>query len=157
MRCDRLFFLMFCVILLSACADRPSFVSVRKTIESLEKTESLHNVVLVKNLKEVTSYQKGHEFIVEVSFEQHFLLDLSEAAKMMFDVMQKAGVSELEKTNTDHHLHNLEQILKERFGAFYKGNIRQRRMDLIFKKNTDRWVFIEKRANWQDLNQYLPR
>ncbi|HEX4975298.1 MAG TPA: hypothetical protein VFV48_05385, partial [Pseudomonadales bacterium] len=89
-------------------------------------------------------------------FEQRFLLDLSDAAKMMFDVMQKSGISEQTKENSDLHLQNLEQILKERFGSFYKGNLRQRRIDLVFRKDADRWVFAEKRANWRDLNLYLP-
>lgn len=156
MKYHRIYFLIICLICLSACADRPSFVSVRKTIESLEKSESLQNVVVVKNLKEVSSYKKDNEFIVEVSFEQQFLLDLSEAAKMMFDVMQKSGISEQAKESSDLHLQNLEQILKERFGSFYKGNLRPRRIDLVFRKNADRWVFTEKRANWRDLNLYLP-
>lgn len=147
--------LMF--FLLGGCADRPSFTSIQKVLKLLQKSESLQNVIDVKNVQEIDSYKKEDEFIVEVNFEQHFLLDLKEAAKLMNDVITATHpeLSDNSSSVSASHQANLERVLRDKYGPFHKGDIRQRYINLVFKKSDDQWPFIEQRHGWKDFNVRL--
>lgn len=147
------FFLMF--LFLSACSDRPSFVSVKKALELLQKSESLQNVIDVKKVEEIGSYKSDSEFVVNFTFEQHFLLDLQEAAKLMNEVIVTSHpeLSANSSVATISHQKNIEHLLLEKYGIFLKGDIRQRNVNLVFKKNEGQWSFMEQRADWKDFNK----
>jgi hypothetical protein len=137
---------------LFGCADRPSFISIQKVLKLLQKSESLHNLIDVKNVQQIDSYKKEDEFIVEVNFEQHFLLDLKEAAKLMNDVItaKHPELSDNSSAVSEAHQTNLERVLRDKYGSFHKSDIRQRYINLVFKKSDGQWSLIEQRHGWKD-------
>ncbi|MBL4606398.1 MAG: hypothetical protein JKY01_01025, partial [Pseudomonadales bacterium] len=64
------------LLALTGCADKPSYISIKNEMARLGQQEALPRVVEVKSMQKLNSSKKDGEFVVEVYFEQHFLLGL---------------------------------------------------------------------------------
>lgn len=149
--------LIFMLFSLGGCADRPSFTSVNKVLKLLQKSESLQRVIDIKNMQEIDSYKKNDQFIVEVDYEQHFLLDLKDAAKLMNDIIitKHPALSNNSRSVSEAHQTNLERVLSDKYGSFHKGDIRQRHVNLVFEKIDEQWSFVEQRQSLKDFGARL--
>jgi len=145
---------------LAGCADRPTYISVKKLMEVVERQESLSQIVEVENMHKLESFERDGEFVVEVYFEQHFLLGLSNAAKLTQSTVNMrysdAQISLSEGQKPPPEL--IENTLANKYGRFKKGDLRHRYIELVFRKDGDKWLFWQRRKHWKDFNiSYFPQ
>ncbi len=145
---------------LAGCADRPTFASAKKLMEVVELQESLSQIIEVKNMHKLESFERDGEFVVEVYFEQHFLLGLGNAAKLTQSTVNmhysdaQTALSEVQEPPPEL----IENALAKKYGRFNKGDLRHRYIELVFRKNGGQWLFSERRKHWRDFNiSYFPQ
>lgn len=154
---------IWALVLLGAlvgCADRPTYVSVKKQMKVVEREESLSQVVEVKNLHKLESFERGGEFVVEIYFEQHFLLDLGNAAQLTQSTVNTyySDTPNALSERQEPSLELIENVLAKKYGRFRKGDLRHRYIELVFRKDGDRWFFSQTRKHWKDFNTaYFPQ
>ena len=154
---------IWALVLLGAlvgCADRPTYVSVKKQMKVVEREESLSQVVEVKNLHKLESFERGGEFVVEIYFEQHFLLGLGNAAKLAQSTvsMRYSGAQIPLSEGLEPPPELIENVLAKKYGRFKKGDLRYRYIELVFRKDGDKWLFSQRRKHWKDFNiSYFPQ
>ena len=145
---------------LVGCADRPTYVSVKKLMEVVERQESLSQIVEVKNMHKLESFERDGEFLVEVYFEQHFLLGLSNAAKLTQSTvnMRYSDAQIALPEGQEAPLELIENVLAKKYGHFKKGDLRHRYIELVFRKDGGQWLFSQRRKHWKDFNiSYFPQ
>jgi len=147
------------LLTLSGCADRPSFISIKKVMGNLEKSESLSEVIEVQGMQKLKSYKNNNSFVVEVYFEQHFLLGFREAAELTESTidarnLESSTVLAHEQINR-HEL--IENMLTKKYGHFKEGELRRRYSKLVFRKSDNQWSFDKKTQHWKDFDlSYFP-
>ena len=149
--------LVIFLLTLSGCADRPSFVSIKKVMANLEKSESLSKVIKVEAMQKLKSYKNNSDFVVEVYFEQHFLLGFREAAELTESTINARNL----ESSTAHEQINrrelIENMLAKKYGHFKEGELRRRYSKLVFRKSDDQWSFEKKTQHWKDFDlSYFP-
>ena len=145
---------------LTGCADRPTYVSVKKLLKVVERQESLSQIVEVKNMRKLESFERDGEFVVEVYFEQHFLLGLGNAAKLAQSTvnMRYSGAQIALSEGQEPPPELIENVLAKKYGRFKKGDLRHRYIELVFRKDGDKWFFSQRRKHWKDFNiSYFPQ
>lgn len=145
---------------LVGCADRPTHVSVKKRMKVVEREESLSQIVEVKNMHKLESFKRDGEFVVEVYFEQHFLLGLGNAAKLAQSTvsMRYSGAQIPLSEGLEPPPELIENVLAKKYGRFKKGDLRYRYIELVFRKDGDKWLFSQRRKHWKDFNiSYFPQ
>ena len=145
---------------LSGCADRPTLISIKKAMEVLQQQESMPQVVEVKNMHKLESFIRDGEFVVEVFFEQHFLLNLKQAAQLTQVTIGEhhtdvqAGLVRNQMPSPEV----IESILATKYGHFQEGDMRHRYFELIFHKQGGKWLLLERRNHWKDYKpSYFPQ
>lgn len=142
------------LVALSGCADRPTYISIKKAMEALERQESLPQIIEVINMHKLESFERDGEFVVEVYFEQNFLLGYREAAKLTQSTISERHpdsrivLSENQKPSTE----TIESILAKKYGHFKQADLRHRYSELVFHKSDGKWLFLERRKHWKDFN-----
>lgn len=150
----RVFFLGMLFLGLTGCADRPSFVSIKRVMEKLEKSESLAKVIEVRDMHKLKSYEESGDFVVEVYFEQYFLLGLVDAVALTEQVINEGnpGGAHVFSSEAVNGSKFIEMMLAEKYGRFKQGEFRRRYVTLVFRKVNDQWGFLEKRGHWKDFD-----
>jgi len=159
-RLAKLFWTFVLLGTLAGCADRPTYASVKKLMEVVELQETLSQIIEVKNMHKLESFERDGEFVVEVYFEQHFLLGLGNAAKLTQSTVNmhysdaQAALSEGQELSPEL----IENTLAKKYGRFNKDDLRHRYIELVFRKSGGQWFFSERRKHWKDFNlSYFPQ
>ncbi|MBV1871243.1 MAG: hypothetical protein KUG83_01725, partial [Gammaproteobacteria bacterium] len=138
------------------CADRPSFVSIKRVMEKLEKSESLAKVIEVQDMHKLKSYEESGDFVVEVYFEQHFLLGLVDAVALTEQVINEGTADGGHAFSNEAVSRSkfIETMLAEKHGRFKQGEFRRRYATLVFRKENDQWAFSKQRDHWKDFDMF---
>ena len=135
------------LLLLTACADRPSFVSIKNAMEDLRRAERVSGIVDIESMHKLDTRQVGDEFVVLLVYKLHFLLSLDEAINLMDESIRKsmpsqAGISEgMPAEGSDV----IRQGLISKYGYFHRNDKVEKRVELVYRKKGDQWGFIEMR------------
>lgn len=135
------------LFLLAACADRPSFVSIKNAMEDLRRAERVSGIIDIESMHKLDTQQVGDEFVVLLVYELHFLLSLDEAINLMDESIRKSmpaqvGISEGIPAEGSEVVR---QGLISKYGYFHRNDKVEKRVELVYRKRGDQWGLMEMR------------
>ena len=138
---------MLVVLLLTGCADRPSFVSIKNTMEELQRAERIPGIVDVEGMYKLDTEKTHDEFVVLLVYKLKFLLSLDEAIDLMDESIRQSMPRQadippqLASTSSDV----IRQGLIAKYGQFRQNDQVDKRVELLYRKKGDQWAFVEMR------------
>ena len=135
------------VFLLTACADRPSFVSIKNTMEELQRAERIPGIVDVEGMYKLDTEKTHDEFIVLLSYKLKFLLSLDEAIDLMDESIRQlmSRQADIPAQLTSESSDVVRHGLISKYGQFRRNDQVDTRIELVYRKTGDQWGFVEMR------------